>query len=138
MTRCVCMSSSICHILLTPCSQMTLVWPGAFSLPKALYYINRYMTIAILILRTTVSSMSLEWIPSIEARTVTAGFRPPLSVHVSSLRSVSSAPGAEIFQLFVSALHRPAFLGAHRDSSCQTFGYVTGICFAVRLRSSNR
>ena len=47
---CVCTSSGIYHlILLTPCSQMTLVWPGAVTFPKALYYINRYGTIAIMI-----------------------------------------------------------------------------------------
>ena len=28
---------------------MTLVWPGDFSLPIALYYINRYLTIAMMI-----------------------------------------------------------------------------------------
>src|SRR5258708_31882650 len=27
------------------CSQVRLVWPGPLSLPKALYYINRYLSI---------------------------------------------------------------------------------------------
>jgi len=31
-------------ILLTLDDEMRLVWPGTLSLPKALYYINRYVT----------------------------------------------------------------------------------------------
>jgi hypothetical protein len=28
---------------------MRLVWPGALSLPKLLYYINRYLTVVIMV-----------------------------------------------------------------------------------------
>jgi len=33
----------------TDCSQMRLVWPGTLSWPKALYYINRYVSVFVLI-----------------------------------------------------------------------------------------
>ena len=34
---------------LTSCSQVRLVWPGPFSISKALYYINRYLSIVTMI-----------------------------------------------------------------------------------------
>jgi hypothetical protein len=40
------------HLLfthLTVCSQMRLVWPGALSWPKTLYYINRYVSVFVMI-----------------------------------------------------------------------------------------
>jgi len=33
----------------TDCSQVRLVWPGTLSWPKALYYINRYVSVVFLI-----------------------------------------------------------------------------------------
>jgi Family of unknown function (DUF6533) len=42
--------SCLCHIIrLTVCSQMRLVWPGALTLAKVLYYINRYLSAIIMI-----------------------------------------------------------------------------------------
>jgi hypothetical protein len=38
-----------CFTHLTACSQMRLVWPGALSWPKTLYYINRYVSVFVMI-----------------------------------------------------------------------------------------
>jgi len=49
--------------LLTLNEEIRLIWPGALSFPKLLYYINRYMAIIFLI----------------GANYLLAGFRPPMS-----------------------------------------------------------
>lgn len=69
--------------LLTLNEEIRLIWPGALSFPKLLYYINRYMAIIFLI----------------GANYLLAGFRPPMSTTDCKYWLVTAAPAQQIANL---------------------------------------